>query len=100
MSDSCDPMTVACSSVHGVFPGKNTGVGFLFLLQVIFLTQRSKFAFSSLAGGFFSTKTPGKYIYFFTLLINFINLHIIIHLLTHSLISDTEYPALYSALIH
>ena len=26
-------------SVHGVFPGKNTGVGCPFLLQGIFLTQ-------------------------------------------------------------
>ena len=29
------------SSVHGVFPGKNTGVGCHFLLQGIFLTQES-----------------------------------------------------------
>ena len=36
MSDSCDPMDCSppCSSVHGIFSGKNTGVGcrFLFLL--------------------------------------------------------------------
>ena len=29
------------SSVHGIFPGKNTGVGCHFLLQGIFLTQGS-----------------------------------------------------------
>ena len=29
------------SSVHGIFPGKNTGVGCNFLLQGIFLTQGS-----------------------------------------------------------
>ena len=29
------------SSVHGIFPGKNTGVGCHFLLQGIFLTQES-----------------------------------------------------------
>ena len=29
------------SSVHGILPGKNTGVGCHFLLQVIFLTQGS-----------------------------------------------------------
>ena len=29
------------SSVHGVFPGKNSGGGCHFLLQGIFLTQRS-----------------------------------------------------------
>ena len=37
MSDSCDPMD--WSPVHGIFPGKNTGVGCHFLLQGIFLTQ-------------------------------------------------------------
>ena len=39
----CDPMDCSppCSSVHGSFPGKNTGVGCNFLLQVIFLTQGS-----------------------------------------------------------
>ena len=39
----CDPM--ACnppgSSVPGIFPGKNIGVGYHFLLQRIFPTQRS-----------------------------------------------------------
>ena len=38
----CDPMD--CSpdfSVHGIFPGKNTGVGCHFLLQGIFPTRRS-----------------------------------------------------------
>ena len=29
------------SSVHGIIPGKNTRVGFHFLLQEIFLTQGS-----------------------------------------------------------
>ena len=37
----CDPMDCSPpgSSVHGVFPGKNTGVGYHFLLQGIFPTQ-------------------------------------------------------------
>ena len=37
----CDPMDCSLpgSSVHGIFPGKNTGVGCHFLLQGIFLTQ-------------------------------------------------------------
>ena len=43
MSHLCDSMD--CSppdfSVHGIFPGKNTGVGCNFLLQGIFQTQRS-----------------------------------------------------------
>ena len=36
-----DPMDCSLpgSSVHGIFPGKNTGVGCHFLLQGIFLTQ-------------------------------------------------------------
>ena len=40
---SCNPIDCSPpgSSVHGVFPGKNTGVGCRFLLQGIFLTQRS-----------------------------------------------------------
>ena len=39
----CNPMDCSLpgSSVHGDFPGKNTGVGCLALLQGIFLTQRS-----------------------------------------------------------
>ena len=43
VSDSCDPMD--CSppgfSVHGISPGKNTGVGCHFLLQGIFPIQES-----------------------------------------------------------
>ena len=37
----CDPSdcSLSVSSVHGIFPGKNTGVGCLFLLQGIFPTQ-------------------------------------------------------------
>ena len=40
----CDPMHCSPTgcSVHGTFPGKNTGVNCHFLLQGIFLTQRSK----------------------------------------------------------
>ena len=41
------------------FPGKNTGVGCHFLLQGIFLTQRSKLS-HALAGEFLTTKPPGK----------------------------------------
>ena len=39
----CNPMTVPPpgSSVHGIFPGKNIGVGCHFLLQGIFATQGS-----------------------------------------------------------
>ena len=37
----CDPMDCSLpgSSLHGIFPGKNTGVGCHFLLQGIFLSQ-------------------------------------------------------------
>ena len=40
----CDPMDCSPpgSSIHGIFPGKNTRVGCHFLLQGIFLTQGSK----------------------------------------------------------
>ena len=38
--DSMD-CSLPASSVHGIFPGKNTGVGIHFLLQEIFLTQGS-----------------------------------------------------------
>ena len=39
----CDPMNCIPrgSSVHGIFPDKNTGVGCHLLLQEIFLTQGS-----------------------------------------------------------
>ena len=42
VSDSCDPIDCSLpgSSLHGVFSGKNTGVGCHFLLQGIFLDQR------------------------------------------------------------
>ena len=45
------------------FPGKNTEVGYHFLLEGIFLTQRlnlSFFLFPVLAAGFFTTEPPGK----------------------------------------
>ena len=37
----CNPMdcSLPCSSIHGIFPGKSTGVGCHFLLQGIFPTQ-------------------------------------------------------------
>ena len=39
----CDPMdcSPSGSSLHGIFPGKNTGVGCHFLLQEVFLTLGS-----------------------------------------------------------
>ena len=39
----CDPMDCSPpgSSIHRIFPDKNTGVGCHFLLQGIFLTQES-----------------------------------------------------------
>ena len=48
----CDPMDCNSppgSSVHGIFPGKNTGVGCHFFLQGIFLTR-----VSCIAGRFFT----------------------------------------------
>ena len=44
MSNSCDPMDCSPpdSSVHGIFPGKNTGVGCCFLLKGIFPIQGLK----------------------------------------------------------
>ena len=45
------------SSVHGDSPGKNTGVGYHFLLQGIFPTQGSNHV-SCLAGGLFTTESP------------------------------------------
>ena len=56
------------SSVHGNFPGKNTGVGCHFLLvgalphPGIYLASLKS---SALAGGFFTTEPPGKYTYSF-----------------------------------
>ena len=51
------------SSVHGIFPGKNIGVGCQFLLQGIFSIQRSNpwsSVSAALASGFFTTEPPGK----------------------------------------
>ena len=63
------PWTVDCqASLPKELPGKNTGVGSHFLLQVILPTQALKpmsLAFPALAGGFFTTRSPGKpYLYF------------------------------------
>ena len=46
------------SPVHGDSPGKNTGVGYHFLLQGSFPIQRSSLV--SLAGRFFTTAPPGE----------------------------------------
>jgi len=46
--------------VHGVFPGKNMGVGLHFLLQGNFLIQPMSAVSPAWAGRFFTTKTPGK----------------------------------------
>ena len=45
------------SSVHGIYPGKNTGVGCHLILQGIFWTQESSLHLLSpaLAGRFFTT---------------------------------------------
>ena len=50
------------SSVHGIYPSKNTGVGFHFLLQWIFPTQRGNthLLLLLLAGRFFTTESLGK----------------------------------------
>ena len=47
------PWTVPGSSVHGVFPGKNTRMGCHFLLQGVFLTQYHT-QVSWIADGFFT----------------------------------------------
>ena len=51
------------SSVHGIFPGKNTEVDCYFLLQGIFLTQQLNphvLTFPALAGRFFTTSATGE----------------------------------------
>ena len=50
------------SSVHGIFPGKDTGVGDHFLLQGVFLIQGSNLHLLSpaLASGVFTTEPPGS----------------------------------------
>ena len=55
------------ASLPKEFPGKNTGVGSHFLLQVIFNPgiKPMSLAFPALAGGFFASGSPGKpYLYF------------------------------------
>ena len=54
----CDPMDYSTpgSSVHGISPGKNTGVSCHFLLQGIFLRdQTMSLVSTALADGFFTT---------------------------------------------
>ena len=48
------------SSVHGIFPGKNTGVGCHLLLQANPPDPGIEPASPALAGGFFTAKSPGK----------------------------------------
>ena len=55
---SCDPKDYSLpSSYPWDFPGKNTGVGCHFLLQVIEPVSPES---PALAGGFFTTEPPGK----------------------------------------
>ena len=49
-----------CSSVHGTFPGENTGVGCHFLLQGIFLTQESDLHLLPWQVDSLSAEPPGK----------------------------------------
>ena len=54
------PWTVACQALLSMgFPSKNTAVSCHFLLQGIFLIQGSNLHLL-MAGGFFTTKPPGK----------------------------------------
>ena len=52
--------TVALQAPPSNFPGKNTGVGYHFLLQGIFSTQGLNPEFPALAGGFFTAESQGK----------------------------------------
>ena len=57
------PWTVACQTPLSMgIPGENTGVGYHYLLQGIFPTQGSKPMSPTLAGRFFTTEPPGKYL--------------------------------------
>ena len=61
----CDPMDCSLpgSSIHGIFPGKNSGVGCHFLLQRIFLIQGSNPHLSGLLSwqvGSVPLAPPGK----------------------------------------
>ena len=66
MSNSVTPWTIAARFLRPWdFPDKNTraGVGCLFLLQGLFLTQRlnlTSLTSLALAGRFFTTVSPGK----------------------------------------
>jgi len=55
------PWTVAHQLLYPWnFPCRNTGVGFHFVLQGVFPTQRSILASPALAGRIFTTMPPGK----------------------------------------
>ena len=58
----CNPIdhSLPGSFAHGIFAGKNTGVGCYFLLQGIFPTQGWNPVSPALAGEFFTNEPPGK----------------------------------------
>ena len=67
VSDLCDPVDCSPpgSSLRGIVPvspSKNTGVGYYFFLQGIFLPrgQTCISCISCIAGGFFTTERLGK----------------------------------------
>ena len=62
MSDSCDPMDCSLpgSSVPGISPGKNTGVGCHFPLQGDLPNPETEPTSLALTGGFFTDEPPGK----------------------------------------
>ena len=57
-----DPMECSPpgSSIHGIFPGKKTGVGCYFPLQMIFLAQGSNLCLLHWHMDSFSSEPPGK----------------------------------------
>ena len=59
-STLCDPLDCSLpdSSVHGIFPGKNTGVGCHFFLQEIFLIQSLNLHFLQWQAGSSSLSHP------------------------------------------
>ena len=58
----CDPMdwSLAGSSIHGIFQGKSSGVGFHCLLQGIFPTQGSNPGILSYGQMLLPSEPPGK----------------------------------------
>ena len=87
-----DPMecSLPVSSIHGIFPGKNTGVGCHFLLQGISPTQGSNWGLLTFQIDALQSEPPGKFLLFnITLLVS---IHVSVYICNYLILTVYRTP--------